>query len=165
MKFITFFIFAIFLYYLSLKFRLVLWEEILDYVFFPLIFLLINYAFIKLILSYIKFYNDLLIISDWQIIVIKASLLFVDDIEFIDISKITKIDTYTRWIIANIIWFWNLVIEQQREQVRIFNYIPDARKALHIINAEKEKIAEKDSKNKVELISELVNDSSDYDDL
>ncbi|MDP2091186.1 MAG: hypothetical protein Q8K30_06350 [Candidatus Gracilibacteria bacterium] len=91
--------------------------------------------------------------------------MFVDDIEFIDISKITKIDTYTRGIIANIIGFGNLVIEQQREQVRIFNYIPDARKALHIINAEKEKIAEKDSKNKVELISELVNDSSDYDDL
>lgn len=165
MKSVTFFIFAFILYLVSLKYRLALWQEILNYVFFPLIFLLINYSFIKLILSYIRFYNDLLIISDWQIIVIKASLLFVDDIEFIDISKVTKIDTYTRWILANIIWYWNLVIEQQRDQVREFHYIPEARKALHIIKSEKEIILKKQWKDKSKLISQLVTDSNDYDEL
>ncbi len=164
MKSVTFFIFALIIYYVSLKYRLALWQEVLNYVFFPSIFLLINYAFIKLILSYIKFYNDLLIISDWQIIVIKASLLFVDDIEFIDISKVTKIDTFTRWIIANIIWYWNLVIEQQRDQVREFHFVPEARKALHIIKAEKEKVMKKTGKDNAALINDLVSDSDDYEE-
>lgn len=160
----TFFLFAMILYYICMKYRFALWSEVVNYVFFPSIFLLVNYAFIKLILSYIKFYNDLLIVSDWQIIVIKASLLFMDDIEFIDISKITKIDTFTRWIIANIIWFWNLVIEQQRDQVRTFHYIPEARNALHIIKAEKERIIDIEEKKKKGIKHELFNDNDDYEE-
>ena len=131
------------------------------YVFFPSIFLVVNYAFIKLILSYINFYNDLLIIHDWQFIVINATLFFVDDIEFIDISKISKIDTFTRWFISNIIWFWNLVIEQHREQVREFDYIPNARKALHIIKDAKDKIFEE--RNEKDKNNEIINDIDDND--
>lgn len=165
LKSLIYFLFALLLYYICIKYRFSLWEEVVNYVFFPLIFILLNYAFFKLILSYIKFYNDLLIISDWQIIVINASLLFVDDIEFIDISKVTKMDTFTRWLLANIIWFWNLVIEQQRDQVREFNYIPEARKALHIIKAEKEKIMDKEAKNKLNIKPEVVNDNDDYEEV
>ncbi len=139
LKSLVFLIFAFILYYICIKFKTQLWNEIVYYVFFPLILILINYSFIKLILYYIKFYNDLLIVSNWQLIVINSSLLFVDDIEFIDISKITKIDTYTRWMIANIIWYWILVVEQQRDQVKEFDYIPNARKALHIIKNEMDK--------------------------
>lgn len=125
-----------------MKYRASIWNDIINYLFFPVIFLIVNYSFIRLILSYINFYNDLLIIHEWQLIVINATLYFIDDIEFIDISKVTKIDTFTRWFIANIIWFGNLIVEQQRDQVREFEYIPDARKALHIIKNEKENILE-----------------------
>lgn len=135
---------AFILYLICIKYKLTLGSDIIHYVLFPIIFLLVNYAFIKLILSYINFYNDLLIIHEGQLIVINATLFFVDDIEFIDVAKITKIDTYTRWLIANIIWFWILTVEQQRDQVREFDYIPDARRALHIIKAEKDKVHEND---------------------
>ncbi|MDD2871586.1 MAG: hypothetical protein PHS49_06360 [Candidatus Gracilibacteria bacterium] len=125
-----------------MKYRASIGNDIINYLFFPVIFLIVNYSFIRLILSYINFYNDLLIIHEGQLIVINATLYFIDDIEFIDISKVTKIDTFTRGFIANIIGFGNLIVEQQRDQVREFEYIPDARKALHIIKNEKENILE-----------------------
>lgn len=147
---------AFIFYYICMKYREALWKDVINYVFLPSILILVNYAFIKIILYYIRFYNDLLIISNWQLIVIKASLLFVDDIEFIDISKITKIDTFTRGLIPNIIWYWNLIVEQQRDQVREFHYIPEARKALHLIKAEKEKFVEKIKEVKLENDVEVV---------
>jgi len=139
LKSLIFLLLAGLLFFICVKYPNYLWGELVYYFIFPIIFILVNYAFIKLVLSYIKFYNDLLIISNWQLIVIKASLLFKDDIEFIDINKITKIDTYCRWIISNIIWYWVLVVEQQRDQVREFHYVPNSRKALHLIKDEKVK--------------------------
>jgi len=117
-------------------------HELIHFFLFPTIFFLVNYAFIKLILWYIKFYNDLLIIYKWELIVIKSSLLFRDNIEFIDINKITKLDTYCRWFVPNILWFWNLVAEQQRDEVRTFHFVPEPFKALQIINEEKQKVME-----------------------
>jgi len=133
---------AFILYYLSLKFNDTIWWDVNHYFIFPLIFIFINYAFIKLILWYIKFYNDLLIIYKWHLIVIKSSLIYKDNIEFIDINKITKLDTYCNWIIANFMWFWNLVAEQQRDEVRTFHFVPNPFKALKILNEEKQNILE-----------------------
>jgi hypothetical protein len=91
---------------------------------------------------YIKFYNDLLVIYKWHLIVIKSSLIYKDNIEFIDINKITKLDTYCKWLTANLIWFWNLVAEQQRDELRTFHFVPKPFKALQLINDEKHKIEE-----------------------
>jgi len=118
------------------------WHELIHTFVFPTTFLLINYAFIKLILWYIKFYNDLLIINEWELIVIKSSLFFKDNIEYIDINKITKLDTYCRWFIPNFLSFWILVAEQQRDEVRKFHYVPEPFKALQILNEEKQKTIE-----------------------
>jgi len=119
-----------------------LWDDLIHFLLFPIILFLVNYAFIKLILWYIKFYNDLLIINKWELIVIKSSLFFKDNIEFIEINKITKLDTYCKWFIPNIFWFWNLVAEQQRDEVRTFHFVPKPFKALQILNEEKQKINE-----------------------
>lgn len=137
---------AFIFYYIGLKYRSVIWNDIIYYIFLPSILVLINYAFIKLILYYVRFYNNLLVIKNWQLIMIKSSLLFLDDIEFIDISKITKVDIFSKWFIPNIVWYWNLIVEQQRDQVKTFHFIPDVHKALHIIKGEKEKIIKKISK-------------------
>ena len=137
------------LYYFSIKFRDTIWEEIINIFVFPAIFFLVNYAFIKILLWYIKFYNDLLIIHDRHFIVIKSSLLFKDDIEIIDVNKITKLDTYCRWLIPNILSFWNLVVEQQRDEVREMHFVPEPFKALKLLQDEKQKILNdiKNSKN------------------
>ena len=138
----AFLIIVFVLYYVSLIFIDTIWYEINHYFLFPLIFLLVNYAFIKIVLGYIKYYNDLLIINKWHLIVIKSSLIYKDNIEFIDINKITKLDTYCNWIISNFVWFWNLVVEQQRDKVRTFHFVPEPFKALQILNEKKQKILE-----------------------
>jgi len=124
------------------------WDELIHYLIFPLILVLVNYAFIKLVLWYIKFYNDLLIIHEWHLIVIKSSLLFKDNIEFIDVNKITKLDTYCSWLTPNILSFWNLVIEQQRDELRKFHFVPYPFKALKLLQDEKLKY--KDIKNNMD---------------
>jgi hypothetical protein len=140
LKLIIFLVWAFVLYYFSLKFNDKIWGDINHYLIFPLIFVLINYAFIKLILWYIKFYNDLLVIYNWHLIVIKSSLISMDNIEFIDINKITKLDTYCNWIVPNFMWFGNLVAEQQRDELRTFHFVPKPFKALQILNEEKQKV-------------------------
>jgi|SaaInlStandDraft_5_1057022.scaffolds.fasta_scaffold08073_3 hypothetical protein len=144
LKFLFFVLLALIFFLISIKFSKYLWKEIIYYLLFPIIFLLLNYAFIKLILYYIVFYNNLLIINNWQIIVIKSSLFFRDDIEIIDINKITKMDIFCRGIFLNMIWFWNLVIEQQRDQVRAFHFIENPHLALQIIKDAKDIVIEND---------------------
>ncbi len=133
---------AIVLFYFSLKLVNTVWHDLVHFLFYPTVFLLINYAFIKLVLSYIKYYNNLLIIHNWQLIVIQSSLFFKDDIEFIDINKITKLDTYCRWLVPNLLWYGNLVVEQQRDEPRLFHFVPELYKALHILKEEKQRTIE-----------------------
>lgn len=142
LKFFLFIFFAFVLYYLSITFMDSVWHELIHFLIFPIIFILVNYAFIKLVLWYIKFYNDLLVIHDWHLIVIKSSLLFKDDIEFIDLNKITKIDTYCRGLFPNMLSFWNLVIEQQRDELREFHFVPSPFKALKLLQDEKLRVSE-----------------------
>ena len=139
-KFVIFLLIVSVLYYIWIKYRGSLWNEVIYTFLFPLTFLLVNYAFIKLILWYIKFYNTLLVVHDWQLIVIHSSLFYKDNIEFIDINKITKLDTYCKGFFPNIFWYWNLVTEQQRDEVRTFHFVPQPFKALQILNEEKQKI-------------------------
>ena len=148
LKAMVFLLLAFILFKITIYFRVQLWDEIVHFLLFPIIFILINYAFIYLLLGYIRFYNDLLIIHDWQLIVIKTSLLFKDNIEFIDINKVTKLDTYCKWLIPNIFWFWNLVVEQQRDEVREFHFIPDLFKALNLLKEEKNRTIEGSKNNK-----------------
>lgn len=129
-----------------------IWNDLVYYIFFPWLFTFINYIFIKLALWYIKYYNDLLVIHNWRIIVIKSSLLFKDNIEFLDISKITKLDTYCEWIIQNTLWYWKVVVEQQRDEVREFHYVPQPSRAMSIIGKEKEKIV--DERQNTYIVSE-----------
>lgn len=142
MHFFLFIFFSFSLVYISFKFSLWIPEDVIKYIIFPVVFIFVNYAFIKLFLAYVSFYNNLIIIYEWQLIVVNSTLLFVDDIEFLDILKATKIDTYCRWIIPNLLNFWKLVIEQQREQVRAFHCVPDLSRSIQIINDEKQRTIE-----------------------
>lgn len=139
-RFLIFFLFLFIvgaLLYISIVFREPLWEDLVVYLLFPIIFILLNYAFLKLILYYIEYYNNLIILHKDQIIVIKSTLLEKDYVEMIDIHRITKLDTYCKWIIPNILWYGALVIEQQRDKVREFNYIPKPYKAINVLKESK----------------------------
>lgn len=139
LKLVFYSLLSLFFYFLAVKFGAVIWEEITWYILFPASFLIINYAFFKLILWYIEYYNNLLIIHKTQFIVIKASLVLKDDLEIIDLYKVTKMDTYCRWIISNLLWFWTLVIEQQWDTVKNFGYIPNSHRALRYLKRAQKK--------------------------
>lgn len=138
-KFFFFLLVSLSFYLLALFFWDILWKEIVNYIVFPLIFISLNYAFIKLILYYIRYYNNLIILYKDQIIVIKSTLLDTDNVELIDLRKTTKIDTFCDWIIANFIWYGTLVIEQQSDKIREFWYVPRPYKAIWFLNEAREK--------------------------
>ncbi|MDD2907085.1 MAG: hypothetical protein PHH98_00445 [Candidatus Gracilibacteria bacterium] len=130
-------------YIISIRFGSMLGYELVHYILLPLAFIMLNYSFIKLILYYIGYYNNLLIFHEDKIIVIKSTLLDTDNVEIIDLHKITKIDAFANGIFANIFGYGTLVIEQQRDKVREFWYVPKPYKAISMLNEVKEKNLEK----------------------
>jgi len=90
---------------------------------FVVIILLLHYAFIKIILYTVIYYYNLIIVFEDEFTIIKSSLILEVDIEVIDIYKIMKIDSYIRWLFPNIFWYWSIIIEQQKNDVREFHYI------------------------------------------
>lgn len=142
-KFAFFVFVSLTFYVLAIKFSWPLGNEVVRYIILPLSFILLNYAFIKLILYYIAFYNNLLIFHDDNIIVIKSTLLDTDNVEIIDLHKVTKIDAFATWFAANIFGYGTLVIEQQREKVREFFYVPKPYKAISHLKEARDKMEDK----------------------
>lgn len=107
---------------------------------FLVIFSILNYAFFCLIFDFVKYSYNLIIIYDDQIIMIKWSLLKHDRIEIIDSFKVVKVDAFLNWIFANILRFWNLVLELQKNEVKVFNFIPRPYEMLMIIKKQRENV-------------------------
>lgn len=141
-KFIFVFILACILFYVATSYRESLWEEVVLYIFFPLIFILVNYSFFKLILAMIEFYNYLFIISWDQIFVINASLIMRNDIEVIDAFKIIKLDAYSRWFISNVFSYGRITIELQTKEERIFRFMPHPYTLLKYLQEQREEVLE-----------------------
>lgn len=73
-----------------------------------------------------------MLVGDHSIIFIHTSLLLVDDIEFMDMKSIIKVDVERHGIIANIMNYGHLILEQ-RNDVRKVHYIPHAHSIYQII--------------------------------
>jgi hypothetical protein len=132
-KFIIFLLIALSFYIISWKASYILWEYIIKYIVFPIVLLMLNYAFLKLILYIISYYGNLVILYNHNVILLRTTLIKVNYIEIINLDKITKFDMYIHWIIPNIMWYWTLVIEQNRETVRELNFVPDPNRVVRII--------------------------------
>lgn len=107
-------------------------SDIVHYVLFPIAFLLVNYAFVKLLLDIVKYENKLVIILRDKLIMLSSSLLFQEDLEIMDVGKIMKIDVECHGILANVFGFGNLILEQQKDEVRVLHYIPNPYKVFQI---------------------------------
>ena len=66
-----------------------------------------------------------------------------DDIESIDAYRIMKIDAFSHWFWSNVIGYGDLIIEQQKDEVRTFHFIPKPYKIFWIIRDHKKKVFEK----------------------
>lgn len=75
-----------------------------------------------------------------QIVSIKCSLLFRDDIEIIDAYRIMKVDGYSRGLMQNIFWFWNLIIEQQKDDSKVYHFMPKPYRILLIIQKQRDNL-------------------------
>ncbi|MBP8016600.1 hypothetical protein KAZ01_01195 [Candidatus Gracilibacteria bacterium] len=132
-KLIFFIFLSLILYYIAVKYRNIFGEDIVKIIFFPLIFVIINYAFFRIILQFIFYYNNLIIILKDKIIILKSSLVIRDDTEIISLWKVTKIDVYKNGFFKNILDYGNLVIEMQRSEVKTIHFLPKPHKAIQII--------------------------------
>lgn len=139
-KAVFFLIIALILYYFTMSFKTNLWVEITHYVLLPIILILTIYWFIKIIFAFWENNNEILIIHNDQIIIIKASLILMDDIEVIDAYRLMKIDSYAEWFWANLLGYWNIVLEQQKDNVRIFHFVAKPYKILALLKEQRNKV-------------------------
>lgn len=142
LKVIFIFLVSFFLYYIATILQ-TQWSKasmIVVSIAFFIIFCLVHYGFFILTSLLIKYYNNVLIISDNTIVSIKCSLLLKDDVEVIDCYRITKVDAFTRWFLPNILSYWQIVIEQQQNDLKTFHYIPKPYKLLEIVKKQRQKL-------------------------
>lgn len=78
-----------------------------------------------------------------QIILITCGLIMKDDIEVIDAYRVMKFDTFSHWLFSNMIWYGQLVIEQQKEEARVLNFVPAPFKLLWVLKQQREFILAK----------------------
>lgn len=139
-KVIMYFLVAWLLYWLTIKYRVEFWQDLVRYLMLPSILFIVNFWFFKLILYIVQHYNNLLIFYNDHLVVIKSSFILIDDIEVLDVYKVTKIDTYRRGFMANVFWYWTVIVEQTRDEVRKFSFIPDPQRTLWLFREQKEVI-------------------------
>lgn len=132
-KFIFFLLIVAFLTFFTYEFKSEIWDDFITYFVYPWIIVILTYWFLKLMLNIIFYFNDLVLFIHDKIIIVKSSLFLQDDLEIIDVSKVMKIDVQCHGFISNLIWYWNLVIEQQRDELRILHFIPKPYLALQLL--------------------------------
>lgn len=129
-KFFIWFFIAFWLAVFIDTFKETIWTDVILYFLLPVNLIILNYSFWKLIQGLIFYYNDLVIFIHDKIIIVKSSLVIQDDLEIIEVGKVMKIDVHCHWFFANLLGYGNLIIEQQRDQLRILHFIPQPYKAL-----------------------------------
>lgn len=137
LKFIFFFALAAIVYGFAYFYSGSIEKDVMYFIVFPFIFILLNYAFVRLILSYIRYYNRLFIIYEDHIFITHSSLMMIDDFEVIDIHKVMKIDSFSRWLLSNMFWYWDILLEQQQDEIRTFHFMPDPYKIIETFQSHK----------------------------
>lgn len=140
-KFTTIIIGACCLYWLYVK-HLSGASFMLDikYIYLGFLWWLIHYWVFSLIFGIIRYFYNVIIIYDNQIVLIKCSLLLTDDIEVIDAYRVMKIDSFQRGLFANIIGFGDITLEQQKNDVRTFHFIPNPYRVLSILKIQRDEM-------------------------
>lgn len=101
---------------------------------FPIIFILANYAFFRLILAIVKYENKLLILADDKLVIVNCTLILQDDIEVMNLYRIMKIDVERHGLLAMFFGYGTLIMEQQKNDVRSFHFIAEPFETLRILN-------------------------------
>ncbi|MFZ2256249.1 MAG: hypothetical protein WAW59_00145 [Patescibacteria group bacterium] len=108
-------------------------SDVVHFVLLPALLLGINYIFIRVIISIIDFYGRFILLGGTTIILIHTTILLKDDIEFMNIQSVLKVDVERHGFFANILNYGHLILEQ-RNEIRKVHYVPSPHKLCQIIN-------------------------------
>lgn len=136
----------------------IIYQPVMDNIYYVLLIFstsLFYMWFLAFILRYIKYKWSLIIIHKDQIILISYWLVLKEDIEIIDAFRVVKFDAFSHWIWSNMIWYWKLKIEQQREEARIVNFIPAPFKMLKFLKMQKDYILEQKKLSKIDDLENI----------
>ena len=131
-KSIFFIIIFFIIFYISININLVEENQSFGILIFIILIMLIHYIVVKIIFYTINYYLNYIIIIEDEFIIIKSSLILKNDIEIIDIHNIIKFDSYNRWLLANIFWYWSIIIEQQKNDVKEIHFVANPHLILNI---------------------------------
>ena len=105
-----------------------------NYILLPILLISINYIFLQLILNSIDYFWRIILIGSHAIILIHTSLLLVDDIEYMDMKSILKVDVVRHGLFANIFNYGHLLLEQ-RNDIRTIHYIPSPHAVYQVVKS------------------------------
>ncbi len=108
-------------------------EGLVRYFVFPAVLVLANYALLQLALGIVRYYNKLLVVIRDRIVLITSSLFLQEDIEILELGKVMKIDVECHGLLPNFLNYGALIIEQQKNDVRVLHFIPDPYTVVRII--------------------------------
>ena len=139
-KFFFFLIPVGLLVWIIYRYKWIFPRDFSNFVILPIHLITVNYIFLQLVVNSIDYFGRLMLISEHAILLIHTSLLLVDDIEFMDMKSILKVDVERHGLICNILSYWHLILEQ-RNDVRRVHYIPHPYTVYQLI---KDRIPKKD---------------------
>lgn len=126
--------------------------NILIYVITPILFVGINYIYIRLILELVIYYHDLMIFYKDKIVIIKNSFFFQSDLEIIDMYRIMKLNVICHGFLATACGYGNIRIEQANDDVKIIHFVPHPEKIIELLEIRRSLIiserGKKDDKSK-----------------
>lgn len=114
------------------RYDLMFSHEFSNYVLLPTLLVSVNYIFLRLIFNSIDYFGKIMLIAQDSIILIHTSILLIDDIEYMDMKSLLKVDVERHGFIANILNYWHLILEQ-RNDVRTVHYIPQPHSVYKIL--------------------------------
>jgi hypothetical protein len=74
------------------EYRYIFSHEFSNYILLPTLIIMVNYLFVQIIVGIIDFYGRIMLVSNESIIITHTSLILIDDIEFMNIKSILKVD-------------------------------------------------------------------------
>ncbi len=98
--------------------------EFSNYILLPTLLITVNYLIVQIILNIIDFYGRIMLVSHESIILSHTSLILIDDIEFLNIKSVLKVDVEKHWLLASILNYGHLILEQ-RNDIRRVHYLWD----------------------------------------
>lgn len=97
-------------------------QDFSNYILLPTLLITVNYIFLQIILNIIDFYGRIMLVSHESVILSHASLILIDDIEFMNIKSILKVDVEKHGLLASIMNYGHLILEQ-RNDIRRVHYL------------------------------------------